>query len=101
MQLPGHITTIQELANYLHDCIALDGKESRPDIASRIVGLVVNDSWNEWCHSRRYPELKELYEIASDIEAWPVYGLRDSDWRRLEYLVVAFRKRVGGVQEQE
>lgn len=89
---PYDIETIQELADYLEGCVALEGKKPWPDIASYIVGTICSPQHDDWYDTNL--TYQELFDIASNMEAWPVYGLRKTDWLRLKKLVRQFAKRV-------
>lgn len=93
-QYPTELKDYTELVAYLRRCLASEGSDSRSDIASWIVGTVGNQHFDEWYSDPRYPEFWQLFEIAADMEAHEVYGLREEDWQRLKAFIDLFEKKL-------
>lgn len=89
---PYDLQNLHELADHLEACIALENEKDWPTIASYIVGTICNKQHDDWYDSN--PTYQMLFEIASNMEAWPVYGLRESDCVRLKELVNQFAEEV-------
>lgn len=96
MKPPEDLQTLQQLADYLEACIALEGKEPWPKIAYWIMDtMCTNAHADEWDDELVYPDLREIIDIVWKMEIPEIYGgLRESDCTRLKQLVHQFAKNV-------
>jgi len=89
------LQSIKDLVAYLQYCI--DNEDNQPNhatAASRIVGLAGNDNWEKWYNDVKIPEFQQIYETASDFEAFNVYRPQESDWLLLKFRIKQLAEKV-------
>lgn len=98
---PTELHNYFELITYLNGCLAEDGKRSRPDISVMIVCTIANDHFHEWERDRRYPEFRQIFNIAADMELPSMYeqefvkfNLHDIYWQKLKDFTDLFTKKL-------